>query len=289
MTNTAASLWDLPEVIQFHVISFVAGPTQRTAVVCKQLMPLCKGAYATLSLPTNAIWDAILSSDYGVTDDAHSKKRKRCSDRLKQSHLQHIRDAHFNIRYNTEIAYVYLSEMCMASHKKACLSKAKLLSLIDTYGPHIRFNQLVSSGGTFLVEICRARSPYISETAILKCTEELVERHNVNVNLMTHEPGTLTALCVAAARGMSNVVKYLLSRGADPRIPCSGRFRLYTPSRGTQSRRIVKCTQATAMEFAKKMKEEEKAEGASESDLRSLTRSIKYLAAAAALLATSPT
>jgi hypothetical protein len=86
---------------------------------------------------------------------------------------------------------------------------------------------------------------------------------------------TNTALCVAAARGMATVVKYLLSKGADQSIPCTGRFRLYT-----QLRRTVKCTHATPIEFAEKIRSEESAEGASEDDLKDLTKIIQYLLAA---------
>lgn len=270
---TTIAFWDLPEVLVYQIISFSAGPTHRAHVVCHQLTALCKSARSTLS-ETNAIWDAILNSDYGVADVSHSRTRKRISQRLKQSHLQRVRDAHLMIKDNTEIAYFYLSEMCIASSKKACLSKARLSSLIDEYGPHLRLNHLVSSGGSFLVEVCRAR--HVKEAIILKCAEELLERRNMNVNLVTNEPAHITALCVAAARGMSTVVKYLLSKGADQNIPCSGRFRLYT-----QSRRSVKCLNATPMEFAKTIRTEEIAEGASENDLSDLNKTIQHLAAAA--------
>jgi hypothetical protein len=271
--TTISILWELPEVLLYQIVSFVAGPTHRAHVVCHQLIPLCKSAHYTLSLETNTIWDAILTSDYGVMDDTHSRKRKRVSQRLKQSHLQRVRDAHLMIKDNTEIAYFYLTEMCVASSKKSCLSKARLASLIDEYGPHLRLDHLVSSGGSFLVEVCRAR--HVKEAAILKCVEALLEHQNVNVNLVTNEPGHITALCVAAARGMATVVKYLLKKGADQGIQCTGRFRLYT-----QSRRTVKCTNATPIEFAEKIRSEEKAEGASENDLKDLTKTIQYLVAA---------
>jgi uncharacterized protein YerC len=271
--TTTPIFWELPEVLLYQIVSFAAGPTHRAHVVCHQLIPLCKSAYKILSLDTNTIWDSILRGDYGVMDDTHSRKRKRVSQRLKQSHLQRVRDAHLMLKDNTEIAYFYLTEMCVASSTKSCLSKARLASLIDEYGPHLRLNHLVSSGGSFLVEICRAR--HVTEAAILQCVKALMEHHNVNVNLVTNEPGHITALCVAAARGMATVVKYLLSKGADQSIPCTGRFRLYT-----QSRRTAKCTHATPIEFAEKIRSEESAEGASEDDLKDLTKIIQYLLAA---------
>ena len=269
--SSAAAIWEIPEVLLYQIISFAAGPTHRARVVCHQLSPLCHRAHSTLSLETHAIWDAILTTDYGVTDGNHSTKRKRVSSRLQQSHLQRVRDAHLMIKDNTEIAYFYLTEMCMTSSKKACLSRARLTSLLDEYGPHLRLNHLVSSGGSFLVEVCRAR--HVTEKVILKCVEEFMERRNTNVNLVTNEPGQLTALCVAAARGMHHVVTYLVDKQrADHTIPCSGRFRL-----NTKPKRTVLCTNAIPLQFAMKMLTEEKAAGAHDSDLRSLKSCIQQL------------
>lgn len=130
---------------------------------------------------------------------------------------------------NTEISFFYLSEMVNATgsrnHSSSNgLSKARLRSLLNEYGP-IRVNRVVSSGGLFLVETCRAK--HVRESTLLGCVQVLVEEHGALVDGRTFESQSSqqTALCVAAARGLPTIVRYLLQCGANPNIRSTGRFR----------------------------------------------------------------
>lgn len=116
------------------------------------------------------------------------------------------------------------------------LSLARLRSVLNTYGPNLNINQRSAIGGTFLVDVVRARC--IKESVILSCVRELIEvysaspyvpategaqyqklkqikrkvngKHN---NFTSHRTAgnLLPPLVVASARGMPSVVKYLLS------------------------------------------------------------------------------
>jgi hypothetical protein len=135
----------------------------------------------------------------------------------------------------------------------------------------LRLNEVVSSGGLFLVEVCRARN--VKEGVILRCVQELVELRGAIVNLCTNEPpSSLNALSVAAVRGMATVVKYLLQAKADATIACSGRFRLHT-----NPKKSLRCDNVTPLQFATSMIEAERAEGATERALRDLVACIRLL------------
>ena len=260
-------LWEFPEVLLFRIVSYVAGPTERATVICRQLAPLCVASSLLLKREESPLWSAILKHDYGA--QLNERADKRSSKRLKQSHLQRIRDAHKMARDNTEIAYYHLSELCMTNNG---LSRARLCSLLEEYGATRRINRLTSTGGTFLVECCRAR--HVREATILKCVQELVDTRGALANLATSEqpPNTLTALCVASARAMPTVVRYLLRQGANPLVKSTGRFRLFK-----KARRTVKCTNATPLEFARTIRAAEEKEGATDSDLSDLNKVIRLL------------
>ena len=59
------------------------------------------------------------------------------------------------------------------------LSLSKLRGILKTYGPNLHINQRSAIGGTFLVDILRAR--YVKEKAILSCVKELVENYNASL------------------------------------------------------------------------------------------------------------
>jgi hypothetical protein len=133
-----------------------------------------------------------------------------------------------------------------------------LKRLLKEYEP-IAINRRVRTGGTFLVEVVRAR--YVKESVILKCVKLLIDHHGASPNVpsaevalgssstiapvyqssaASGEVGTclssstgreLYPLIIAAARGMPTVVKYLLSVGAKPDLRGSSRFRLYSNPR----------------------------------------------------------
>lgn len=262
------ALWELPEVLLFHIVSYAAGPTERASVVCHQLAPLCIASSLLLRREESPLWSAILMQDYGA--QLNERANKRSSKRLKQSHLQRVRDAHRMTRDNAEIAYFHLSELCMVNGAKNALSRTRLASIIHEFGAQPRINRWTSTGGTFLVECCRAR--HVRESTILKCVEELVERHGASVHLTTREASSQTPLCVASARAMPSVVRYLLRHGANPWTTSTGRFRLYK-----KARRTVSCTNATPLEFAVTIRNAEKEERATEADLVDLNKVIKLL------------
>ena len=86
-----------------------------------------------------------------------------------------------------------------------------------------------------------------------------------------HAPDMFRLCMHAPEIGLPNVVKYLLSKGANPGITCSGRFRL-----STNPKKSLRCT-GSAKEFAESMLEAEKKEGASNQELVDLKRCIKLL------------
>jgi hypothetical protein len=268
-------LWELPDVLLCYLVSFVAAPTHRATVLCHQLAPLCKASRRAILEEDSSItvWDIVLREDYGVSDistnHASGVTRRTCK-RLRRSPVDRVRDAHILIQDNTEIAFFYLSEMVNASKKD--LTKSKLCRLLDEYGPHLRINKVLSSGGLYLVEVCRAR--HVKELVVLKCVQELVERRGALLDLSSNDGGksNQTALCVAAVRGMPTVVKYLLKRGALRNIRSSGRFRLHT-----QSQKSLQCKNVTPMEFTLAMRDAEKEAGASEHDLSDLNKCVRLL------------
>lgn len=268
-------LWELPDVILFNVVRFLAAPTHRANILCHQIAPLCKASQQRLLQDERAVtlWDMLLKEDYGIATDGPSKKKRRVCVRLRRSPVEKVRDAHKLIGDNTEIAFYYLTEMTISSSQSGKLTRAKLNGLFEEYGPHLRINKPVSSGGLYLVEICRAK--HVSESVILKCVQELVENRGalVDVKSMESVNSSQNALCVAAARGMDTVVRYLLNQcGADKNIVSSGRFSLHTSKKKT-----VRCNDKTPLEFARAMRDAEMTAGASDSTLADLNKCIRLL------------
>jgi hypothetical protein len=293
------NIWTLPDVLIFKVVTFVAAPTNRAAILCHSIAPLCKAAYKKIlpqpqdgNTSDSLLWDIVLMEDYGNNssrsdlvetkwhNNNNNNKRRRCNQqhdrreckRLRRSTIHRIRDAHRLICDNTEIAYFYLSEMVNCCNNSNNLTKARLVSLLHEYGPNLRFNRPVSSGGLYLVEICRAKN--VKEAVILRCTQELVEHWGIQIDLRTAESNVScqTALCVAAARGLHTVVKYLLDRGATIDIISSGRFALHS-----RPKKTIRCMHLTALEFATTMRDAERLEGASDASLAGLNKCIKLL------------
>lgn len=267
------SLWELPEVILYHVVGYAAKERHASAeVLCHKIAPLCKAAHRVMFQEERSVtlWDAVLAGDYGVdTYLADKNKGTRSSKRLRRSPCHKVRDAHQRLKDNTELAFFYLSEMTHASGKNS-LSKQKMCGILEEYGPRLRLDHRVSSGGSFLVEVCRAR--HVKESVILKCVEELVEARGANVNVATFEAQNkfLTALCVSAVRGMPKVVRYLLQHGASIEELNSGRFRL-----DTNPRKSVRCINVTALAFAQSMCQAELENGANPGSLTDLDGCIR--------------
>ena len=170
------------------------------------------------------------------------------------------------IRDNSEIAFFYLTEMASSA---GGLTKAKLRGLLHEYGP-IRVNNVVSSGGLFLVELCRAKQ--LRESTILACVKELVEYYGALVDCTTRESASSqqNSLCVATVRGMPTIVKYLLQKGANPELLSSGRFRL-------RGRKSLLRKNVTALEFGQAMRAAEAEAGATKQELKSLDTCLELL------------
>jgi hypothetical protein len=268
--TTTFEIWELPDVLLFQISEFIVPKTERVSFFCHKLAVLNKASYKSILEEEKSVglWDLVLYGDYGVASSRQDSRRT--SKRLKRSPVDQVRDAHKLLKDNTEIAYFYLWELSSRSGKNS-LTRAKLCGILNEYGPNLMMNKTLSSGGTFLVEVCRARN--VSKQTIFQCAQELVERRGALVNLKTNESSnsSLTALCVAATRALPRVVNYLLSKGARLDIPCSARFRL-----STNSKKSLRCV-GTPLEFASNMLNAEKAEGATNQELADLNRCIKLL------------
>mmetsp|Transcript_35178 Transcript_35178/g.105053 ORF Transcript_35178/g.105053 Transcript_35178/m.105053 type:complete len:295 (-) Transcript_35178:1167-2051(-) len=275
---------NLPEVILYSVLTFVAPPTDRAAALCHRVAPLNSAHHRAVESRWDILWSAIRDNEYGCLHGQNSSSGgssgtapRRASKRLRRTPKDQVRDAHTLLLDNTKIAHFALSEMAHSS--RTSLTLARLRWMFREYGPVLRVNQRADIGGTFLIKCCRAR--YVEERAVLRCVRELVERHGAlpDVASAVTVPGRsggkgdygLTPLCVAAARGMPSLAKYLLKIGASPVVEATGRFRLFSnPGRsifGTY----------TPLGFARAMKAKELENGASDSDLRSLNECIKAL------------
>jgi Ankyrin repeat len=289
-------LWELADILIFKIVSYVAAPTHRATIVCHTLAPLCRAAHRTLLQDEDiavGLWETILKEDYGVVGhgslkvDDHSgstiddgmtrtaKRRRSCS-RLWRTPVQSVRDAHRLMIDNTEIAYFYLSEMVNCNSSSNKLTRSRLVALLNEYGPHLRINQTVkSSGGVFLVEICRAK--HVKATVILKCVQELVEQFGAVVNVCTSESysSQMTPLAVAAVRGLPQVVTYLLQHGADTEMLSSGRFALHT-----QPKKSIRCRDQTPHVFCTTMRAAEKEAGATDASLIQLDKCLRLLSSA---------
>lgn len=266
-------IWKLPDVLLYLIVEFVVPPTERAFFFTHKIALLNKFcAKAILEEEKSAgLWDLVLSGDYGIQQNKNNQGTKRSSKRLRRRPVETVRDAHNLLKDNTEIAYFYVWELSAASSARNSLSRSKLAGILNEYGPLLMINRTQSSGGTFLVNVCCARN--VSKPTILHCVQELVERRGALVNCKTNESPSsmLTALSVAAARGLPKVVEYLLDKGAEQSVHCCGRFRLSTNSKKTQ-----KCS-GTPLEFATIMLDAEQAEGASNHELLDLRRCVKLL------------
>ena len=153
------------------------------------------------------------------------------------------------------------------------LSYLSFKKILNQFGPRVLVNKVLSNGGAFLVEICRAKN--VQESVILKCIKELIVHHKADVNIRSNESilSQQTALCVAAARGMSSIVQYLIQEQyADVTICCSGRFHL-----SSNRHKIIKFNNQTPYDFAVTMKNAELDNNCPEPLLKRLSKCIILL------------
>lgn len=286
-TGNTPLLWEMTDDILYHIAEYVSLPTARAAFFCRTLAPLCQSAYHKIladDRTSNSLWSLVLSQDYGVQDKKSkpsSRKRsgsssdlipeRRSCARLQRCPLDQVRDAHRLMRDNSEISYYHVWESSSSTTKNS-LTRSKLISILEEFGPNLMYNKVMSTGGNFLVEVCRSRNA--SCHTVLQCVEELVLRRGCNVDIRTHESSnaSLTALCVAAVRGLPKVVEFLLRHGASTTMTCSGRFRLHT-----NPKKSIRYNDCTPLSFATRMRDAELAEGATKSNLKDLNKCIELL------------
>lgn len=265
-------IWELPEDLLYQIACYSVPATQRARFLCQTLAPLCQSARKSILQEEKSagLWDLVLAGDYGA---GHTNGgTRRASKRLRRSPLDRVQNAHKLLKDNTEIAYYYLWELCYATTNKTGLTRSKLCGILNTYGPVLMMNRRMSSGGTFLVEVCRAKNT--TQNNVLQCVQELVENRGAMIDVICHESvnSHLTALCVAAVRGMPKVVDYLLSKGASHTIKCSARFRLFI-----KKNKYLRCNNSPPLEFAQAMMAAEELEGATTEELRDLRRVVNLL------------
>ena len=278
------SFWiGLNDDVLYRILIFVAPQTETALFICQKMCLVCKSLCENMRINRHAMWDNILNVEYGQTrsygDNNHNSSRRKskrlCARRLSSnSALQAIREAHWLICHRTRLAHFRLTEMAHSKQKEKSLNMHRLRGLFHEFGPTLRCNHPVDIGGTFLVEICRAR--YVSERIIYRCVKYLIEEQGSLPNISSVSEGSfrigLTPLCIAAARGMPSVVRFLLQAGADPKVRSSGRFRLFCNSSKT-----ITGVSLLPLDFSTQMKHAEIKEGAEASTVRSLTVCIKIL------------
>ena len=231
----------LPDDLLYLISNFIAGPTDRASVFCQSIIPLSSSIRQSIKNERPNLWSMILNeytkkkSFSKETKNVDTKKKQnsknanieknsvpiRSSKRLKRNGIQEqVQDCHRLLIDRTYIAYYALSEMIHSS--RTPLSLKNLRWIFRTYGPIIKCNQYQNTndmkgsmkrGETFLTTCCRAR--HVKERVILSCAKELIEKHGARLDISNKgNVSTSSPLCIAAARGMSSVVKYFISAGA---------------------------------------------------------------------------
>eukprot|EP00804_Cyclotella_cryptica_P029000 CCRYP_012405-RA/>CCRYP_012405-RA protein AED:0.21 eAED:0.22 QI:0/0/0/1/0/0/2/0/314 len=308
-------LIELPDEILHAVFTFVANsPCLVGPCLCWNLRQLSEEWRDDLDTGRHDLW-ALAASDLSSDSYSHdlchavaSKKATRQRSRKRAAELSPRRSTRlrpstpkesyihaYNLLLSrTESAVLQIAEHAHSSKDSLTLSKLKYV--LKEHGP-VAVNQRVRTGGTFLVEVNRAR--HVSEGVILKCIKLLVEEYGANPNVPSAEfasvknvsisrpSGNATSktacststvgnelypLIIAAARGMPTVVKYLLDNGADASLRGSSRFRLFSNPKKT-----VRGEGLTALEFAQRMWDEEMRNGLERRDMKGLQRTLDCL------------
>lgn len=281
----------LPDDVIHKILLFIESPV-RIVHQMSTLSLVSLDFYQMTQESSNDLWEFILGGYYSAKNADiktskcafQSRTQRRNSKRLRRSSAKNdVIHAHFNLRDQTEMALQEVSDMAISKIPKP-LSLARLRAILNTYGPLLNIDQRSAIGGTFLVDVSKARC--VKEGVILACIKELIEIYGANVNVPATEGcfrsalhlkkgnhNTLPAVVVASARGMSSVVKYFVQNHVRANLNLKGstRFRLYT----NPKKSISGCF--TALEFAIKMKSAELEHGATENQLTSLSECIKIL------------
>lgn len=226
---------DLPDDLLYSILSYTVGLTGRAHILCHKITLLCSSIRHSIEFERQELWFMILN-EYKNTKETPKNSRytktetkpSRSSKRLRRNTAkEEVADCHKLLCDRTYIAFYALTEM--ANSSRTPLSLRNLRWIFKNYGPILRCNQYqnpdqagASASGTFLVECCRAR--HVKESIILSCIKELIEKHGAlpDVNIQTEGSEAnvkpcrsfSTPLCIASARGMPSVVKYLIFAGA---------------------------------------------------------------------------
>lgn len=283
--NTFNPFLNLPDDILYIVVTFIKPPTYRASVLCHQLAPLNSSINLSIQNERSDLWTMILN-EYTLKINVNKRKdytnvgkksktiettQRRASKRLchRRTVKKEVQEMHLRLHEQSETAHYLLAEL--AHSKKKSLSLKHLRYILKNHGgPLIRYNRGATIGGTFLVECCRAR--FVKESVILSCVKELIEKCGASTDVSSgNAKGGLTPLCIASARGMPSVVKYLLKAGASIDRKSTGSFRLYSnPNKSITGT-------FTPLEFAKAMREAEIKCGVDMDDLVLLNQCIKIL------------
>jgi len=271
---TVNDLTSLPDVLFYNILTYIERPTNIVVLICKSIAPICSSANDYVK--NDSLWELILGA-YTDGTLSSNRRQRRQSKRLRRTTAKEDVMHTFSVmRANTDMALHEFTELAMSKDPHP-LSLARLRCIIRHYGPNLNINQLSTIGGTFLVDCCRAR--YVKESVILACLKELINKHGAKPNvcameslLWSKKPKLLPPLVVAAARGMSSVVKFLVEdAGASISLEGTSRFRLFKkPSKSI-------CGTFTALKFAQTMKEAEITNGANQNELSSLNKCIQIL------------
>lgn len=233
-------LLSLPDDLWYSILTFASAPTERAAVLCSRVAPLCSALRESVDRGRPGLWSAVLDEYGGGGDAVSSRKRRRTSTtiappparssaRLRPaSKKDEVRAAHARLLDRTVIAHRALTELTRTAVAPT-LTLGGLRWIFAHHGPSLscdrRFSDPTSysQGDTFLVECCRAAGA--SERIVLSCAKELVSERGARPDGPPPSSSRRTTpLCVAAARGMPSVVRFLLDSGADPRVEGADRF-----------------------------------------------------------------
>lgn len=152
--------------------------------------------------------------------------RMRASKRIRINIVDEVKNSHEPINAVNKL---------LKSHQYPddCLDVDDFCKLCRKYKKVLLQNKKCLS--TILIKCIKVH--WIHEDVGLTCVKELIETYGALINYSFGsfegvERSDVTALYIASAYGMVDVVNYLLKKGANIRIPSTGRFSLFSdPSR----------------------------------------------------------